>query len=203
MFAADSSVVPSSYSIYDVQSDSTEIHQLSYDSANRIVKDTINTSGFVHYFKYSGSDTIASLIYMFAITGNPVYDQPEIDSLILTNGNVTREFRCDGTTYLGFHSTPVIYSFTSYPNPAYIAKVANSVGPLLSIIPFTGLRIVNGFNYFMSKDIVSVTTGIGTGYMESYTLSNSAFIFDSKGRITQYTTTQEAYSTEVPRFSYY
>jgi hypothetical protein len=160
-FAADSSVVPATYSIYDVQADSTEQHVLSYDSLNRIIKDTSSGSGFVHYFTYL-HDTVVSVIYYYAISGNPALDEPETDSLMLSDSNVIHGFRCNSLIISGYHSSPIDYSFTSYANPAYAEKISASIGPLLSIIPFTGTRIFNGFAYFMSKDLISVTTGTGT-----------------------------------------
>jgi hypothetical protein len=169
--------------------DDTSLHQLSYDSLNRIIKDTVIYDAvfynlYVSTFGYSGDSTFFTcLLYGSSTFQNP----PQGDTAILTNGNVT-QFHCPYSySSTQFFNFTLNQTFSNYPNPLYWKPLASTIGPLLYFIPL--IYNYNAYNQYLSKNIIATTDG---------TTTNTNFTTDSKGRVTQYIS-----GSDTTFFNYY
>ncbi|HET6254358.1 MAG TPA: hypothetical protein VFE32_09800 [Puia sp.] len=158
---------PSWYNYYDQPLGGYgDYHLLSYDTDDRIAKDTsLSGSGYVTYFSYPNNNIAATTFY----EGTP--DNNLIDTLYVGSGNIDREavYFSDIPGQPDVQEANVHFTDASTANPAYHAAISNSIGPLLFNLTFNG----NGdFVDFISKNAFNGAAGI------NYTLST-----DSKGRL--------------------
>jgi hypothetical protein len=177
---APNAVLPNSYTYNDIpQGLNNELHQLAYDNQNRIIKDTaIGGRGYVNYFVYSNNHITATTLFSGIITDN------QIDSLILSNGNITEE-RVYYPDYAGTAdslSGDTFFGYSSSANPAYYSPIASSVGPLLHLIEFDG----SGTNEdAISVKMLNSITAIGNGAPLGTVHFNLAY--DPQGRLIKFT----------------
>jgi hypothetical protein len=140
----------------------TDIHQLTYDNQNRIIKDT--GSGVVTYFTYP-SNAIVCTEY----SGGSV--PAIIDTLGLSNGNVVSEYyyvaNISGTSDSSVSMEH--YTYSSYANPLYSSAIANTIGPLV---------------YFLDQDHNADPISQKM-FSTSNEINNIGIVTDSHGRIAQ------------------
>jgi hypothetical protein len=141
--------VPSSYiqTYLSISGLMNVTHDLSYDSQNRIIKDTaLDGSGFVIYFSYSLNSITSTVLF----EGTTADEQISVSDL--SNGNVS------STSIQGSGlQTGASFGYSTYANPAYNPAVANTIGPLLFLQSFDGY---GGYQDFISQKLVVSGNGI-------------------------------------------
>ena len=167
-----SNALPAGYT-YTYNTDAPETHQLTYDGQGRIIKDTsLSGNYFVTYYAYSGNYIINTILF------DGTYDNAQIDSLKVTDGNVTGlkvwgedqgNWEKQGDLSLG-HVTAA--------NPGYKEQVANAVGPLLYVL---AVYNYGGYNDYISKALTNKITGTSDGLPAAGI--NYAVGLDATGRV--------------------
>jgi hypothetical protein len=152
-------------------------HQLTFDGQGRITRDTsLNGYGFVTYYTYPGNYIIIRTLD-FGSTSSET-----IDSLVVSNGNVTGELLwvTDNTGTL-VQNGNITIGHATVANPAYKAQIAGSIGPLL--------HMMDNYNYgaytdYISKAMINKVSGIadGASITIDYTIS-----VDASGRVSSWT----------------
>jgi hypothetical protein len=172
---APNATVPQSYTYSHIgQGDVNDVHDLTYDANSRIIKDTsLSGTGFVTSFSYP-TNIIASTI----LFEGSYYDN-QLDSLFLSNGNVTtNRVYYSNMSYTETLSGSGQFGYSSYANPAYYPAIANSVGPLLNLLTYDGF---GGYTDFNSKELIDQISGTGGGLPPIPVNINWAT--DNKGRV--------------------
>jgi hypothetical protein len=189
---APNAVLPDSYTYTDIpQSLNGEVHQLTYDNQNRIIKDTaIGGRGYVNYFVYSNNHITATTLFSGIITDN------QIDSLILSNGNIAEErvYYPDNAGTADSLSGDSYFGYSSSANPAYYGPIASSIGPLLHILELDGSGTAEDA---ISIKMVNSVTYIGGGSSGTVPFN---LAYDSQGRVIE--ATGQGYPGELV-YAYY
>ncbi len=191
-FAANATV-PHSYMIS--HRSTSDMHQLTYDAQNRLVKDTgVSGSGFVAYFSYPSGNMATTVLFDGTIANN------QVDTLFLTNGNITEE-RIYFPNNAGTADSLVAdlqVGHAASANPGYQPAIANTVGPLLFILAVDGF---GGYSDFISNTVVNKLTGIVDG-LPAGGILNYTIKTDASGRVIESSVnTAQGYSNIV--FTYY
>jgi hypothetical protein len=113
--------VPNSYTYNDIPEGTiNDIHTLSYDGNNRIIKDTsLSGSGFVTYYSYPNNNIASTLLFDGTVQNN------QIDTLYISNGNITMA----NTYYPNIEGTAdsleggLQLGYSSYANPTYNSTI--------------------------------------------------------------------------------
>jgi hypothetical protein len=111
------------YFIYYDNNFHTEDHDLFYDGQNREIEDSVtNDTVNVIHITYPGN--------AIALGGTETYNQ--LDTLVVTNGNVTwlADYDYFAPNVLNFSNLSV---YSSYSNPAYSTTIANTIGGWLDV----------------------------------------------------------------------
>jgi hypothetical protein len=188
---------PSWYYSFDPQLGAYgDYHLLSYDPDNRITKDTsLSGSGYVAWFSYPDGNIITA-IYP---EGTPLNNS--IDTLYLSNGNVTRQ--ADYLAEIPGQPDALLgaagYTTASAANPAYHDSISGSIGPLL--FAFT-LKRNSAFLDFTSKNArQQINTSDPLLPYDVRTLDYT-LTTDSKGRLAKMTSGAGSTGSTII-FSYY
>lgn len=123
-----------------------ETHLLSFDSRNRIIKDTsLNGTHNVVYYSYSD----AGFFSTFLFGGDFLYRQ--LDSISISNENIIEEkvYYSNGSPTAEF-SGSIQSEYASLSNPVYQPAITLTIGPLLHILTYDGF---GGLNDFTSKNL--------------------------------------------------
>jgi hypothetical protein len=123
-----------------------ENHSLTFDSQNRIIKDTsLNGTHNVVYYAYSA----VGMSSMFLFGGN--FLQRQLDSLFISKENMDEEtfYYSNGNPIAEF-SGSLQQEYSSFTNPTYQPGIISTIGPLLHILTYDGY---GGFNDFISKNL--------------------------------------------------
>lgn len=146
--------LPAGYT-YTFDTDAPKSHVLEYDGQGRIIKDTsLSGDQFVTYYTYSGNYIINTILF------DGTYNDAQIDSLKVTDGNIT------GTKVWGADQGAwekqgdVTLGHVTAANPGYKEPVANAIGPLLYVLT---LYNYGGYNDFISKALTNKITGTADG----------------------------------------
>jgi hypothetical protein len=130
--------LPSSYTMLWYKSalgvSEDEIHNLVYDSQNRLIKDTLasnlvsaNDAHLVDYYSYSGSNIVGNA-YSQGSSDSISYT----DTITLNNGNVMRQAAYTGDLSNNFQvEFTTVNGYTTYANPLYNSSLALNIGVLL------------------------------------------------------------------------
>ncbi|MBN9380401.1 MAG: hypothetical protein J0H74_06530 [Chitinophagaceae bacterium] len=145
---AGNSTAPASYTVVNSFDQKSHLHQLQYDGQNRIIKDTaLDNSGYATTWTYPNGNIAARL--------NSGSDGQILDTLFLTNGNITAQYTYlvgnTGRPDTVVNSTTSTYS--SIVNPNYHQAIASTYGPLLSHIGING-----GATDYVSVNGISTAT---------------------------------------------
>lgn len=137
-------MIPQSYVFTGLSQ--VENHSLTFDSQNRIIKDT-NLNGTHNVVYYSYSNTGISSTFLFG--GN--FSDRQVDSIFVSNGNILerRVYYSNGNP-TAVLSGSLQCEYTSFSNPAYQPAITSTIGPLLHILTYDGY---GGFHDFTSKDL--------------------------------------------------
>jgi hypothetical protein len=134
---------------------SPDQHQLTFDGQGRITKDTsLSGSHFVTYYSYVGNYVINRILFDGTTTG------AQIDSLTVTDGNMTAEKIWGEDQGAWSKQADLIYGHAAAANPGYKAEVANAVGPLLYVLSVYNF---GGYADYISKAIMNKISGTGDG----------------------------------------
>lgn len=184
--------LPDSY-LYTDEGNNEETHQLTFDGQGRIVKDTCSSNHFVTYYTYSGDYTICSILF------EGTMDDAFIDSLKVTDGNLTAE-KVWGADYSPWEKQgDIAYGHATAANPGYKAEIAGSVGPLLYVLSTYNY---GGYADFISKAVMNKITGVSDGLPASGV--NYSIKADSKGRVSTMTASGVGVPSGVQTvFNYY
>jgi hypothetical protein len=191
------SQVADSYTFTQLSSGTnSDLHQLSYDGQNRIVKDTsLSGSGYVNYFSYSGNNIVSRLLFDGTAGNN------QIDTVFLSNGNISSQhfyYPNNAGTADSLSGAPQ-YGYSSSLNPLYHSEIAGTTGPLLNLLAYDGY---GGFNDFLSPDAVNKTWNLGNG-LPAGTVFNFNLSADSKGRVALMTINATGIGSTTIAFNYY
>jgi hypothetical protein len=172
-----SSTLPDSY-LRDDNGSNQETHQLVFDGQGRITKDTCATTNFVTYYNYSNSYIICSIL------SDGTMDNAMIDSLLVTNGDVTAEKVWSSDNGVWSKQGDVHFGHATAANPTYKAEIAGTVGPLLYVL---SVYNYGGWTDFISRSIMNKVTGVADGLPPggfNYTIK-----VDGSGRVSGLTPT--------------
>jgi hypothetical protein len=147
------SAVPDSY-FYSDNAGNSETHQLTFDVQGRITKDTCAATNFVTYYGYSGNFIVCTILF------EGTMNDAKIDSLMVTDGNITAERLWGADNGVWSKEGDVIYGHATAANPGYKAEIANNVGPLLYILSIYNF---GGWSDYISKSIMNKVTGVADG----------------------------------------
>lgn len=141
--------IPTSYLFRNMSE--TENHSLTYDSQNRIIKDTA-LNGTMNVIYYSYSDGVISSVFLF---GGRFLER-QLDSIFLSNNNVFNErfYYSNGNPIAKF-SGSLKTEFSAISNPTYQPAITSTIGPLLHILSYDGY---GGFWDFTSKNLYTKIT---------------------------------------------
>lgn len=199
---AGSNTFPASYTIVNSFDQKSHLHQLYYDGQNRIIKDTaLDNSGFVKTLSYPNGN-IASRIYGGSGGGQI------LDTLFLTNGNVTVEhsyiFDNTETERQDTVFNSIKFTYSTVVNPNYHQAIASTYGPLLGEVGING-----GASDFVSVNGISTATNnseiIGSDKLPGVTdILTYTWTEDSKNRAaTLKLTDSHVGAISNLKFSYY
>ena len=134
---------------------SADQHQLTFDGQGRITKDTsLSGSHFVTYYSYVGNLVINRILFDGTQSG------AQIDTLTVTNGDLTAEKIWGEDQGSWSNQGDLIYGHATAANPGYKAQVANAVGPLLYVLTVYNF---GGYADFISKTVVNKISGTADG----------------------------------------
>lgn len=186
-----SNTLPDSY-LYSDNANNQETHQLTFDGQGRITEDTCATSHFVTHYIYSGNYIICTILF------EGTMDDGQIDSLLVTNGNLTAE-KVWGTNNGAWEKqADVTYGHATAANPGYKAEIAGSVGPLLYVLTTYSY---GGWSDYISKSTMNKVTGVGDGLPPGgFSYSVNA---DGSGRVSKLTPAGVAAGSVAINFNYY
>lgn len=156
---------------------SPDEHTLTYDGQGRIMKDTgVSGTHFVTYYTYSGSYIISKILF------DGTENDAQIDTLTITNGNVTSE-RVWGEDQGAWEDQgEIVLGRATAANPGYKEQVAKTVGPLLYVL---SVYNYGGYGDYISKAVMNKITGNAEGIPPSG-LNYSATL-DASGRVSALT----------------
>lgn len=151
-----------------------ENHSLSFDSQNRIIKDTsLNGTHNVVYYSYS--DVGISSAFLF---GGDILDR-QLDSIFIVNGNVSEErIYYSNNSPIAEFSGSAQYEYSSSLNPTYQPAITPTIGPLLHILIYDGF---GGFTDFASKNLFNKM--IFRNNTNTTTERNCIWSLDSNGNV--------------------
>jgi hypothetical protein len=174
----------------------SDVHQLSYDGQNRILKDTsLSGSGYVTYFSYPGNNIVSRLLFDGTASNN------QIDTVFLSNGNVSSQhiyYPNNAGTADSLSGSPQ-YGYSSSLNPLYHSEIVGTTGPLLNLLAYDGY---GGFNDFLSPDAINKAWNLGNG-LPVGTVLNFNLIADSKSRVALITISSIGGGSASITFNYY
>jgi len=146
--------LPAGYT-YTMNTDAPKSHVLAYDGQGRIIKDTsLSGDHFVTYYTYSGNYIINTILF------DGTYNDAQIDSLKVTDGNITgtKVWGADQGTWE--KQGDVTLAHVTAANPGYKEPVANAIGPLLYVL---SVYNYGGYNDFISKALTNKISGEADG----------------------------------------
>lgn len=155
----------------------SELHMLTYDNQDRIIKDTCAATGYVATFTYPGNSIAIRVLF----DGKPMNHQ--IDTLFMNGGNIAKAVTWmpdDAGTADTLQGT-LNFGYGSVANPFYHPAITGSVGPLLYVLTVNGLG--GGVDPISAKAQSSFSGKID-GLPQNLTI-NFTQSLDSKGRLSE------------------
>jgi hypothetical protein len=156
------------------------LHQLMYDSLNRIIKDSSKDgSGTTVSFSYS-SNIIVYTKEVFIPSHGII-----VDSLFLTNGNIYKVLSYNpSSSGIGTLGENYQYSAYSYSNPLYDSAMTGSIGPLLHFMTYD-YQYQSTLADALSQKMATTVHATGTELPYDPAYLTSVITTDGRGRVIQ------------------
>ena len=197
-FAITGNGLPSAYNF--TRHLNTTTHQLFYNAQRQVIKDTCSTSGYVAYYTYVAG-SISANVLLNGTTADSRLDQLYINSNNDQDSTIIYLSGSDGIA--DSLVTSEVYTFSSYPNPAYYPAISNVAGPLLYVL----IQDYIGGGYgSVTVPLTDFISKMSKGTVAHYAGDLLAIVsltttVDSKGRVSL--VTYPADNQEKIRYTYY
>jgi hypothetical protein len=156
------------------------LHQLIYDSLNRIIKDS-SKDGSGNTVSFSYSTNIIVYTKELFVPSHMI----TVDSLFFTNGNISRVLSYNpSSSGIGSLGEDYQYSGYAYTNPLYHPAITHSIGPLLHFMTYD-YQYQSSLADALSQKMATVLHATGTELPEDPAYLTSAITTDAQGRVIQ------------------